>query len=710
MHKRRLRYLAFGILVTAMTACRPLNDNNNPTTLEAEPGVTPSVAIARQATDPSMTAIPTVGSTISPPLAPTPVPTEDNWQTIGGEPVGILLSVPGEWVDLSAQLDTPTAVNQLGLVVLLAGDTDRTGRTLLAGKGIESGAYVQAIHTSAGSAATSIAEPTVALESLLAGLQPPLQALGPATPVTSANGIAGAMVEVTGNPVGATGVSGQNVRTRILLFIPPAQQPPQSEAPIVVLLGAATNEWEPFAEIFTRIAGSITIFSSANAAPGLAGPNAALGELAEEGRVAGTLRQGTNDLWTFPTSGNRYVTLGLRPDDPHLDLTLTIFGPSGETIAQIDNGFAGDSEVATDLFLPEAGLYVAEVSDFFQETGRYTLSIAQADQQRYSGGGRIEFGQAIQGELLPDNQHIWTFDGAAGQSVSIVVEPIGDGFDTILNVYGPDGQRLVALDEGFSGDPEVVVGFELPLSGLYSIIVSSFSGQGGGYTVSLDESQPGIANFFDAGDLVYGDLKQQSLRPREAQAWFFQARAGEQIVIETRPLSSHLDLDVWLMNPAIERIAVADKFLAGEAERIEFNMTQDGQYIVLVQDYNGQAGDYEISLQTVAIATPESAGALSFGDSVTGVVHPGSASAWTFDAQQGDVMDIAVQPVDARSDLIIALLGPDGLAVVEVDENAAGGAESMTAFSIPLSGRWQIVISEFFDEGGGYELSLQRAQ
>jgi hypothetical protein len=294
--------------------------------------------------------------------------------------------------------------------------------------------------------------------------------------------------------------------------------------------------------------------------------------------------------------------------------------------------------------------------------------------------------------------------------VSIVVEPAGNAFDTILNVYGPDGQRLVALDEGFSGDPEVIVGFELPLTGPYSIIVSSFSGQGGSYTVSVDETQAGITNFHDAGDLVYGDVKQQSLQAQEAHAWFFQASAGDQIVVETRPLSAHLDLDLWLLDPAIERIAVADKFLAGEAERIEFSVTQDGQYIILVQDYNGQAGDYEISLRTVPFATPESAGALSYGDSVMGVAHPGSASAWSFNAQHGDRVDIAVQPIDARSDLIVALQGPDGLTVLEVDENAAGESEAIAAFSIPLSGRWQIVIREFFDEGGGYELSLQRAQ
>lgn len=702
MQKRRLRVLVFGFLITAVTACRPLVDPNNQLTQEAEPGVTPSVAIARQESDPSITPPPTIEPTLMPPVDPTTVPVGGGWKSIGGEAAGVQLSIPGDWVDLSTQLDTPTAVNQLGVGILLASDTDRTGRSLLAGKGIETGAYVQVIRVTVDpTAPTSNAADTLAV--LLAQLQPAVQPLGAAVPITSSNGLAGATVEVTGSPVGA---AGQNVHTRTLLFLPPSALPETPSAPLVVLLGAAVNDWQRFADIFTQIMASIAIYPAGGASSTTEAATV-LGQLPEEGRIAGTLRQGLNDLWTFPTAGNRYVTLGLRPDDPHLDLTLTIFGPGGETIARIDNGFAGDTEVAADLFLPQAGNYVAEVSDFFQETGRYTLSIAQVEQPRYSGGGRIELGQAIQGELPPDNQHIWTYDGAAGQQVSIVVEPTS-AFDVILNVYGPDGQRLVALDEGFSGDPEVVVGFELPLNGSYSIIVSSFSGQGGGYTVSLDEADMGVANFHDAGDLALGDRKQESLMAQEAQAWFFQARAGDQIVIEVNPLAGYLDLDVWLLDPMIERIAAADKFLAGQPERIEYAVTQDGQYIILVQDYNGQAGDYEISLQTIPPATPESAGALAYGDSVMGVVHPDSASGWSFNAQQGDVINVTVQPVDVRSDLIVALQGPDGVIALEMDNGAAGGAEAITAFTVPASGRWQVVIREFFDEGGGYRLTLQR--
>ena len=80
----------------------------------------------------------------------------------------------------------------------------------------------------------------------------------------------------------------------------------------------------------------------------------------------------------------------------------------------------------------------------------------------------------------------------------------------IRDSYGPDGQRLVALDEGFSGDPELLSGFALPTTGEYAVLVRSFSPQGGPYTLSLDEGEQPIANFYDAGDLVYGDVRPES--------------------------------------------------------------------------------------------------------------------------------------------------------------------------------------------------------
>ena len=100
--------------------------------------------------------------------------------------------------------------------------------------------------------------------------------------------------------------------------------------------------------------------------------------------VGATLEPGVRDLWTFTTTGNRYASLFVRPDDAPLDLTLTLLGPDRQTIAQVENGYAGMMEAVTDLPLTQPGVYIIEVSDFAHNAGRYTLSLSLSDQPQYA--------------------------------------------------------------------------------------------------------------------------------------------------------------------------------------------------------------------------------------------------------------------------------------------------------------------------------------
>jgi hypothetical protein len=75
----------------------------------------------------------------------------------------------------------------------------------------------------------------------------------------------------------------------------------------------------------------------------------------------------------------------------------------------------------------------------------------------------------------------------------------------------------------------------------------------------------------------------------------------------------------------------------------------------------------------------------------------------------GDVIDIEAQPGDSASDIVVQLLGPDGLTVVEVDRESAGGSEAIRAFIVPAAGQWRVLVSEFFGDAATYRLTLRRA-
>jgi len=703
MQRRDLPLLVIGILITAGAACRA-TPPDSPITLEPAWSSTPAGA----PDSPSPNAEPPTPAAPDETL-PTPLPMPGpaaGRQALGSDRAGLSLDIPVTWVNLTDQLDIPTMDNRLGINLVFAADSERTGHSLLAGKAFAGGAYVAGLIVAPPAGTTDAA---TALVDLLPAAAPRAVPLTASAPLVSANGVGGYYLDVAGGPVGLNAAAPNDLRTRVVLYTPPAAD----DAPvwIVLLLSASASRWDQHIELFDDMLRSARVFGVRPGAPAQAGNVVVRGQLAgDRATVSATLDRAVSDLWTFTLADSRFAGLLLTPDEAHLDLTLTLLDPNRRALAHIDNGYAGVAESATDILLLPPGVYIVEVTEFQGQPGRYTLSLTLDGQAQHDVGGAIAFGQALQSRLAANGQQKWVFQGTGGQHVTIVVEPAEPTFDALLDLFGPDGQPLVALDEGFSGDPELLSGFVLPATGEYAILVRAFAPQGGSYTISLAEGEQPIANYHDAGDLLYGSVQQATLQRREAHAWFFQGRAGDHILIRVSPLSGGLDPDVWLLDEAVERVAAADAYSAGEPETIELTLAGDGGYIVLVRDFNGEAGDYEIVLGAAPIATPQHAGWLSYGDAIIGSIAPNTAVSWSFIAQAGDVIDVTALATEAGGDLVLQLRGPDGLTVLEVDAGSAGGGETLAGYIVPTPGAWQLVLSEFFGQAAGYRLSLDRAQ
>jgi hypothetical protein len=701
MQKRDLPTLLFGLLITTVASCRTTTEFPLATDLTLEPALTETAAAQPPTPTPAdPLAIPTAPTVAGPAQTPT-----DGRQPLGSDRAGLALRIPPDWINLTDQIDIPAMGNRLGINLLFAADSERTGRSLLAGKSFTDGAYVAGLVVTP---ATATADPAAALVEMLTAAAPTAVRLSPVTSIVSANDVTGYTIDVADGPIGLNAAANE-LRTRVVLYTPPAIDAPPSW--LILLLSASTDRWSRYAPTFDEM---LTTVRVADVRPGVVaqeGNVVVRGELAgDRAAVGATLEPSVSDLWTFTVAGDRYVSLSLAPAEPQLDPTLTLLGPDRQTIARIDNGFAGITESITDLLLTQPGVYIVEVSDFYRAPGRYDLSLALSAQPQYSGGGPIAFGQTLQGQLPAGGQHYWVFPATAGQRVSLVIEPEATTFDAVLDLYGPDGQRLVALDEGFSGDPEVLSGFALPTTGEYAVLVRSFSPQGGPYTLSLDEGEQPIANFYDAGDLAYGEVRPESLQRQEAHAWFFQGREGDHILVRVTPRGPGLDPDVWLLDAELARVAAVDAFAAGEPETIELTLSADGQYVVLVRDFRGEPGEYEIALGAAPIATPENAGALSYGDIIIGGIKPDTAVAWSFNAQAGDVIDLTATPGESSSDIVLQLRGPDGLTALEVDAASAGATESVNAFIVPTAGAWHVVLREYFGQMATYRLALSRAR
>ncbi len=468
---------------------------------------------------------------------------------------------------------------------------------------------------------------------------------------------------------------------------------------VIFILGASESNEGSYDELIDIIMDTFTLPPT---------NNRVRGRLGGGGPVNDSLEKGIADLWTFNSLGGNYATITLKPDEGIVDLTLNLIDPDGNILTSMDNGYAGDIEVLTDVSLPTAGNYVIEVSEFFNEAAGYELNLLLTDEPQSGGGGPIRLGQEVYSELPENGEHLWAFQGTAGQAVTMILTSHTDQLDVILEFRGPDGSELVLLDEGFAGDPELLTGYEITVTGEYVILVRGFAGHGGPYSLFLDAGGESTVNFFDAGNLQYGESGRETLREDEAHAWFFDGEAGDEVTIEVSPLEPNLDMDIWLLDPELRQLATKDEFLSGESEKIEQSLPVNGQYLLLVREFFGEPGDYEVALDVSGGNILEIAGSISYSQTITGTLPAGKQVGWTFWGQFDEIVNIKLSPINGNRDLVIILLDPIGNTATSVDSSLSGLPESLEGFRLTYEGQWMIVIQEFFNEGSDYELQLFR--
>lgn len=123
---------------------------------------------------------------------------------------------------------------------------------------------------------------------------------------------------------------------------------------------------------------------------------------------------------------------------------------------------------------------------------------------------KAAFAQALlqqEGSLAP-MEDTYTFDGEMGQSMTIELK--SEEFDTVLLLKGPDGEILTSNDD-YGGTLNSTIVIELPKSGTYSAIASSFSGQGGSYQIEVRPASEYEQVFSRAYDLTVSEEYDDSI-------------------------------------------------------------------------------------------------------------------------------------------------------------------------------------------------------
>ncbi|GMQ78574.1 MAG: hypothetical protein BMS9Abin02_1093 [Anaerolineae bacterium] len=686
----RILTLLIAVLIISVTACQK-NGVETPDSVTVPViliTATPSLAAEPLPTDnppdtPTMTPLPSSTAT---PETDRRLPV--NWRKNGDERFGLIVPAPRSWTDTTYFLRQSEAIERFGPLMLLLTDSVETAKRLMAGVPIDKGAYVFAY---VGKSIPPAADPVDALSEVIVELGIDDSIIRDPAALDSI-GIPAAYADVNKDPLDVFPLVEQTLIYRIVLYVP------ENGIPTIMVMATSPANWDTYLTTFSTLMELVELPQTRDRV---------LGHLAVGDTVEGNLIRGASDIWTFNGQEGQYATISLTPSSGRIDLTLSLFGPNGDLLVTVDDGYEGDSEVLTDIPLPADGTYIVEAKEFFNEIGRYNLNLLMSEEAQYGGGGPIAFGQEITSELVENGEHVWTFYGTASQDITIILSSLDEQLDVILELFGPDGSFLGLWDEGFAGDAEVANGFELLTTGEHSILVHGFAGHGGRYSLSLDKGAEDAANLYDAGDLSAGDVKREYLREDEVHAWFFNGQAGDDILIHVRPLGTNMDLEISLADETVtDYILTVDEYLSGESETIIYTIPDDAQYVTIIREFFGEPGEYEISLEFTTDKEYDLAGNITIGQIVEGMLAPGLPAAWSLEGIEGQIISIVLEPLNPDRDLVLELLDPSGDSAYFLDTSLTGLSERLEDFELSSSGLWTIVVREFFGEASDYRLSI----
>jgi hypothetical protein len=203
-----------------------------------------------------------------------------------------------------------------------------------------------------------------------------------------------------------------------------------------------------------------------------------------------TIAAGGVQEWQFAGSIDSPIIINVAPSS-ELDISLELRDPTDQLVGVYDHTGAGQTETITENELPRTGLYTLQVSSILQSSGNYAI-VLQSESSRpfVEFQGLLTYGVARAGTTPIDGDHLWNFEGVAGDVVNIRVTATTQ---TDMQIYlnGHNGVETEFVDDNTvyfpPQDREEILGYVLPASGLYTVGIGEENFQELGYSIIIEK-------------------------------------------------------------------------------------------------------------------------------------------------------------------------------------------------------------------------------
>jgi hypothetical protein len=239
------------------------------------------------------------------------------------------------------------------------------------------------------------------------------------------------------------------------------------------------------------------------------------------------------------------------------------------------------------------------------EGSRFDFGEMPAEEGEYRGS--LAYNDVVDDEFTGDNSHIWTFEGAAGDYVTVIMTPLGEDMDVTIQLRDADSTVLTQVDDEFSDEGEVLQDYQLPADGEYQIIVEEFWGVAGPYQLELLGGDEPIGDLvpsgsLDMGQIIIGEPIAGLLLEAQVHVWTLLAQGGEVVNLVVTPLSDEVDLTVTVIAPDGSMLFEEyDEAFSGAAEELsDLELSMPGDYLVMVKEYWDEGGSYTLAVDLSA--------------------------------------------------------------------------------------------------------------
>jgi len=435
----------------------------------------------------------------------------------------------------------------------------------------------------------------------------------------------------------------------------------------------------------------------------------------------------------FADAGDRVAFSVSRPVGAEFSVNpvLELFAPGGALVTFYDGAgnYCEFVSCAADP-LPATGVYTVKLTDSgLTHTGAYSFtleSVAESFDGASNGppspvcsaaadGARsIGCGERVTGDIsVTGDSDVFTFFADAGESLALVLEqPAGSTLVPMAELFAPDGSFLLRAN-GPPYPTAPIVSGPLPQSGVYSIKLTDFAegealDQTGAYALTL------VSNRLDGSAcgplLSCGGTVSNNAAAGDVELFRFAARSGDAVRLQAAGTAA----------PSLALLAPDYSPLSQAAA-----LPQTGVYTVVASA--GASGSYRLTLEAVSghfngggngwpplvcgSGVPDGSRSIECGQTLPGSLDlAGDSDTFTFLAEAGDVVTLAVDDVVAGFDPVAELFAPGGAPLVLSGEAVCGPSEACSSPSLPSAGAYTIrVLQPSGTTTGAYTLQMNRS-